>query len=177
MQLENWATWLIFGLLILALVGFLLFTFLKDKRKNRKIAEKRIELRRATVKASKELAIKIYTLIEINKELIDQVKPGTSKIKMKDVTNSSRIFLKEIYDSKTFKVIYIESDEADPQYAINLKKLIDTNSNLWYKYCNDEIKYFKNLNDQLINDSKYEELLKESKEMIMDNFNSEVDKK
>ena len=175
--MDSWVTWLIFGLLIAALVGFLLFTFIKDKRKNRKITEKRIELRRATVKTSKELAIRIYTLIRLNEDFIKEVKPGSSKIKMKNVTTTCRNFLKDIYDSKAFKVIYIESDEADPDYALNLKKLIDTNSNLWSKYCLNEIKYFENFHNELKNDEKFDELVKESEKLIKEAFDEEVKRK
>ena len=173
--MSSWATWLIFGLLIAALVGFLLFTFFKDKRKNRKITEKRIELRRATARSSKELAIKIYTLIELNEEFIKEVKPGSSRIKMKNVTITCRRFLKDIYDSKAFKVLYIESDEADPEYSKNIKKLIDVNSNLWSKHCVEEISYFKKFYDELRDDEKFEEIKNDAQKNIMELFDIEVE--
>ena len=106
--MNSTATWIIFGLLFAAIVGFLLFTFLNDKWKKNKMMKKRIELRRATSKTSKELAIRIYTLIEINNEYVNKVIPGTSKIKMRNVNLASRSFLKDIYDSKSFKVLYID---------------------------------------------------------------------
>ena len=172
--MSNWVVWLIFGLLIVALVRFLVFSFVKDKRKNKKIIQKRIELRRATAKTSKELAIRIYTLIEMNDEFLKEVKPGFSKVKMKNVNATSRNFLKEIYDSKAFKTLYIESDEADPMYAKNIKNLIDTSSNLWAKYCQEEILYFKEFHDELKDDEIFETIKNETKNTIKINFDREV---
>lgn len=153
---NNWTIWLIFGLLLAALIGFLVFSFFKDKIKNRKIAQKRYELRRATIKTSKELAIRIYTLIEINNKYVKEIVPGRSKIKMKEINFKARNFLKQIYDSKAFKTIYIDSDDTDPKYAKNLKNLIDQKSNLWNKYCNEEIEYFKKLHNELNDDERFE---------------------
>lgn len=172
--MNNWVVWLIFGLLIVGLVGFLVFSFIKDKRKNKKIIQKRIELRRATAKTSKELAIRIYTLIEMNDEFLKEVQPGFSKVKMKNVNATSRNFLKEIYDSKAFKTLYIESDEADPMYSKNIKNLIDTSSNLWTKYCQEEILYFKKFHDELKGDAIFEIIKNEAKNTIRANFDREV---
>ncbi len=172
--MNSWVIWLIFGLLIAALIGFLVFSFLKDKRKNKKIVQKRIELRRATVKTAKELAIKIYTLIEINEENLKKVIPGKSDIKMKNVNSTARYFLKDVYDSKAFRVLYIESEDADPKYAKNIKKLIDTNSNLWDKYCKDEILYFKKFHDELKDSDNFKEIKNETADIINEYFVNEV---
>ncbi len=171
---NNWVIWLVFGLLIAALVGFLIFSFVRDKNKNKKIIKKRIELRRATAKTAKELAIRIYTLIEMNDEYIKEVKPGFSKIKMKNVNSIARNFLKEIYDSKAFKVIYIDSEDADPKFANSIKSLIDTNSNLWNKYCNEQIEYFKNFDQELKDYEMYETIKNEAKETINLKYEQEL---
>lgn len=175
--MNNVATWIIFGLLFAAVVGFLVFTFFNDKRKKTKLMKKRIELRRATSKTSKELAIRIYTLIEINNEYVDKVIPGISKIKMKNVNLASRNFLKDIYDSKSFKVLYVESEDADPAYSENMKNLIDTKSNLWSKYCLDEIGYFKKFHDELRNDVNFETIKKDSQETINNYFQHYLEEK
>ncbi len=175
--MNNIATWIIFGILFAAVVGFLVFTFLNDKRKKNKIIKKRIELRRATSKTSKELAIRIYTLIEINNEYVNKVVPGISKIKMKNVNLSSRNFLKDIYDSKSFKVLYIDSNEADPMYGQSMKNLIDTKSNLWNKYCLDEINYFKKFHDELRNDENFEKIKNDSQKIINDYFQNYLEEK
>lgn len=175
--MNNIATWIIFGILFAAVIGFLVFTFLNDKRKKNKIIKKRIELRRATSKTSKELAIRIYTLIEINNEYVNKVVPGISKIKMKNVNLASRNFLKDIYDSKSFKVLYIDSNEADPMYGQSMKNLIDTKSNLWNKYCLDEINYFKKFHDELRNDENFEKIKNDSQKIINDYFQNYLEEK
>lgn len=153
---QNWVVWVVFGLLLCLLVGFLVFSFIKDKRKNRRLAQKRAELRRATIRSSKELAIRIYTLIQFNQEKIKEIVPGESKIKMKHVNFTAKKFLKDIYESKVFKTIYIESTESDPNYSRNIKTLIDTKSNLWNKYCQNEIKYFESFHNELLEDEKFQ---------------------
>lgn len=175
--MNSTATWIIFGLLFAAIVGFLLFTFLNDKWKKNKIMKKRIELRRATSKTSKELAIRIYTLIEINNEYVNKVIPGISKIKMRNVNLASRSFLKDIYDSKSFKVLYIDSDDADPMYSQNMKNLIDTKSNLWNKYCSNAINYFKKFHDELRNDENFEIIKDDSQKIINDYFQHYLEEK
>ena len=93
----------------------------------KKLISKNVKL---TPKTTKELSIRIYSLIEMNEEMLKEVVPGVSKIKMKNVNNTCKKFLKDIYDSKAFKVLYIDSNETNPLYAANIKKLIDTSSNL-----------------------------------------------
>ena len=139
--------------------------------------KKRIELRRATSKTSKELAIRIYTLIEINNEYVNKVIPGISKIKMRNVNLASRSFLKDIYDSKSFKVLYIDSDDADPLYSQNMKNLIDTKSNLWNKYCSNAINYFKKFHDELRNDENFEIIKADSQKIINDYFQHYLEEK
>lgn len=168
--MDQWLIWVIFGALLALLVGFLVFTFVKDKRKNAKIIKKRYELKRSMERTSKELAIRIYTLIEFNDELVQNVKPGSSSLKMKDVNYFSRKFLKDIYDSKAFKTLYIQTEETDPNYSKNLKNLIDTKSNLWDKRTPLEIDYFKKMHDQLSEDAKFSTIKEDSQKTINEYF-------
>ena len=94
----NTISYVIIGVLIFFLVAFLVFTYIKDKNKNKKIIEKKAELRRATSKTTKELSIRIYSLIEMNEQMLKEVVPGVSEIKMKNVNNTCKKFLKDIYD-------------------------------------------------------------------------------
>lgn len=172
----DWIIWLVFGLLLAALVGFLVFTFFRDKRKNKKIIAKRIELKRATVKTSKQLAIRIYTLILLKDEFLQEVVPGRSKVKMKNVNYTCRKFLKEIYDSKAFRTIYIESKDSDPNFAKNMNNLINENSNLWDKKCKNEIAYFENFFNQLKSEENFDTIKSEAEAEIRELFNQEVEK-
>lgn len=168
---QNWVIWIVFGLLIALLIGFLLFSYINDRRKNLKLAQKRLELKRATAKTSKELAIRIHLLIEFNQQQVDQVRPGQSKIKMRDVNFFARQFLKRIYDSKAFKTIYIDAADADSDYARHIKTLIDKKSNLWKKYCTEELQYFAKLHDELVTDEKFATLVAAAQSDIETFFN------
>ena len=174
--MQNWAIWIVFGVILAALIGFLVFSFVRDKRKNMKITQKRMELKRETIKASKKLAIRIYTLVELIQQWLTEVKPGSSKLKMRHVNAIARIFLKNIYDSKEFKIIYIDSEEADPDYARNLKMLIDHNSNMWSKYCAKEIEYFKKFYDELKDDKDFNEIKEDATKIITEIYNEEIKK-
>lgn len=171
---NNWVIWVIFGLLILLLIGFLLYSYLNERKKNRRLAQKRLELKRATIKTSKELAIRIYHLIQFNEEQVNLIIAGQSTVKMKEINFFSRQFLKKIYDSKAFKTIYIDPEDADPVYATNIKFLIDKKSNLWNKYCSNQIDYFKKLHDELFNDDNFDLLKNEAINDIQNFFNEVV---
>ena len=112
----------------------------------------------------------------MNEQMLKEVVPGVSEIKMKNVNNTCKKFLKDIYDSKAFKVLYIDSNETNPLYAANIKKLIDTSSNLWSKYCQEQIEFFKKINDELIEDQNFEKTQNESKELIKSILDNEVKK-
>ena len=108
--------------------------------------------------------------------MLKKVVPGVSKIKMKNVNNTCKKFLKDIYDSKAFKVLYIDSNEINPLYAVNIKKLIDTSSNLWNKHCKEQLEFFKKINDELIEDPNFEKIKNESKDLIKNILDNEVKK-
>ncbi|MGL5520341.1 MAG: MHJ_0274 family protein [Metamycoplasmataceae bacterium] len=169
--MDNWIVWLIMGLLIALLVGFMVFSFLKDKKRNKEIFKKKLELKRVTEKNTKVISVKVTMIIEKNQQELDNFVSSIGNKKMKDINNASRDLLKNIRNSKEFKLIYIKG-EANPLMVSNLDALIDVKSNLWEKKCKENIVFFSLLNEELKNDPLYETIVQEEKEKINNRFNS-----
>ena len=62
-------------------------------------------------------------------------------------------------------------------YGQSMKNLIDTKSNLWNKYCLDEINYFKKFHDELRNDENFEKIKNDSQKIINDYFQNYLEEK
>ncbi|MGL5357885.1 MAG: MHJ_0274 family protein [Metamycoplasmataceae bacterium] len=169
--MDNWIVWLIMGLLIALLVGFMVFSFLKDKKRNKEIFKKKLELKRVTEKNTKVISVKVTMIIEKNKQELESFISSIGNKKMKDINNASRDLLKNIRNSKEFKLIYIKG-ESNPLMVSNLDALINVKSNLWEKKCKENIVFFSLLNEELKNDPFYETIVQEEKEKIDNRFNS-----
>ncbi|MGL5522259.1 MAG: MHJ_0274 family protein [Metamycoplasmataceae bacterium] len=169
--MDNWIVWLIMGLLIALLVGFMVFSFLKDKKRNKEIFKKKLELKRVTEKNTKVISVKVTMIIEKNQQELENFISSIGNKKMKDINNASRDLLKNIRNSKEFKLIYVKG-EANPLMVSNIDALIDVKSNLWEKKCKENIEFFAQLNEELKNDPFYETIVEEEKEKINNRFNS-----
>lgn len=168
----GWVMWLVLGLLVGVMIFFLGFSYYRDKKKNKIVIYKKIELKNITEKTSKEISLRINTIVEVNQEKIDNFVPSIGVLTMKEINTISKDMLKDIYKSNLFKKIYLAED-YDPEFADNLKKLIDQKSNHWSKKCADELKYFLNLEEQLKNDEKYFEIKAEILEKVNAKFNKD----
>ncbi|MGL4343337.1 MAG: MHJ_0274 family protein [Metamycoplasmataceae bacterium] len=168
--MNDWIVWVIFGILIVGLIVFMLFSFIKDKKKNKEIFRKKIELKKATEKTSKELAVKIKIIIEKNNQEVQNFIPSIGNIKMKDINFLTRKMLKEIKESKMFKLIYLK-EQSNKVFVDSLDVLIETKSNLWEKKCQNEINYFFNLEKEFQKFPEYNDILTKEKEIVDKRFN------
>jgi hypothetical protein len=116
------------GLLVGVMIFFLGFSYFRDKKKNKIVIYKKIELKNITAKTSKEISLRINTIVEVNQEKIDQFVPSIGILTMKEINTIAKEMLKDIYKSNLFKKIYL-ADDYDPEFADNLKILIDIKSN------------------------------------------------
>ncbi|MGL4183579.1 MAG: MHJ_0274 family protein [Metamycoplasmataceae bacterium] len=169
--MDNWIVWLIMGLLIALLVGFMVFSFLKDKKRNKEIFKKKLELKRVTEKNTKVISVKVTMIIEKNKQELENFISSIGNKKMKDINNASRDLLKNIRNSKEFKLIYIKG-ESNPLMVSNIDALINVKSNLWEKKCKENIEFFSLLNEELKNDPSYQTIVQEEKEKIDNRFST-----
>jgi ClpP class serine protease len=116
------------GLLVGVMILFLGFSYFRDKKKNKVVIYKKIELKNITEKTSKEMSLRISTIAEVNQEKIDEFIPSIGVLTMKEINTISKEMLKDIYKSNLFKKIYLAED-YDPEFADKLKILIDVKSN------------------------------------------------
>lgn len=168
--MDGWVMWLVMGLLVGVMIMFLAFSFFRDKKKNKVVIYKKIELKNITEKTSKDISLRINTIVEINNEKVLNFIPSIGILTMMEINTISKNMLKEIYKSNLFKKIYL-ADDCDPEFADSLKKLIDTKSNHWNKKCDKEIKYFLELEAQLKSDKTYEQIKSDISNIVIDKFN------
>lgn len=167
--MDGWVMWLVMGLLVSVMIFFLAISYFRDKKKNKVVIYKKIELKNITEKTSKEISLRINTIVEINNKHLIEFVPSIGKLKMMEINTISRDLLKEIYNSNIFKKIFLDPT-YDQEFSINLKKLIDIKSNHWNKKCESELKYFLNLENDLKTDDKYEQLKNDILKKVSDKF-------
>lgn len=166
----GWVMWLVMGLLVGVMIFFLGFSYFRDKKKNKIVIYKKIELKNITEKTSKEISLRINTIVEVNQEKINNFVPSIGILTMKEINTIAKDMLKDIYKSNLFKKIYLAPD-YDPEFADNLKKLIDQKSNHWSKKCASELNYFLLLEEDLKKDEKYLEIKSDILEKVNAKFN------
>ncbi|MDK2819740.1 MAG: hypothetical protein KFW07_02790 [Mycoplasmataceae bacterium] len=169
--MDGWVMWLVMGLLVGVMILFLAISYFRDKKKNKVVIYKKIELKNITEKTSKEISLRINTIVEINNQHIDEFVPSIGKLKMIEINTISRSLLKEIYNSNIFKKIFLDPT-YDQEFSINLKKLIDIKSNHWNKKCEQELKYFLNLENDLKTDANYVQQKSDISEKVNDKFDN-----
>ncbi len=172
--MDGWVLWLVMGLLVGVMIFFLGFSYFRDKKKNKVVIYKKIELKNITDKTSKEISLRINTIAEINEEKITDFVPSIGVLTMKEINTISKDMLKDIYKSNLFKKIYL-ADDYDPEFASSLKKLIDIKSNHWNKKCQDELKYFISLEEGLKSDENYLQIKEDILIKVNDKFNKKED--
>ncbi|MGL5205196.1 MAG: MHJ_0274 family protein [Metamycoplasmataceae bacterium] len=165
----GWVMWTVMGVIVAVMIFFLGFSYFRDKKKNKVIIYKKIELKNITDKTSKEISLRINTIVEVNQEKIDNFVPSIGDLTMKDINTISKDLLKNIYKSNLFKKIYLAED-YDPEFADNLKSLIDQKSNHWNKRCTKELKYFLNLETELMNTEQYSQMKTEILQKVNEKF-------
>lgn len=173
--MDGWVMWLVMGLLVGVMIIFLGFSFFRDKKKNKVIIYKKIELKNITDKTSKDISLRINTIVEVNNMKILNFVPSIGVLTMKEINSISKNMLKEIYKSNLFKKIYL-ADDYDPEFADSLKILIDTKSNHWNKRCEKEIKYFLELEESLKSDEKYSEIKNDILNKVNEKFEKTTNK-
>ncbi len=169
--MDGWVLWLVMGLLVGVMIFFLGFSYFRDKKKNKVVIYKKIELKNITDKTSKEISLRINTIAEVNEKKIIEFVPSIGVLTMKEINTISKDMLKDIYKSNLFKKIYL-ADDYDPEFASSLKTLIDVKSNHWNKKCQNELKYFLVLEEELKSDENYSKTKKD----ILIKVNNKFDK-
>ncbi len=151
--------WIILGVLIAVVIGFLIVSAILDKKKRKQqlIAQNK-EKEQKEMSAGK-IAIIINILVALNKEKLKNFQPSIGKVKMSDINNLAKKELDNIKKSALYKNI-LSNEEVLKHFLVISK----TKSNNWEKQSSTSLAYFleyeKGLKDK---SSKYSEFKKQNK--------------
>ncbi|WP_322962395.1 hypothetical protein RRG39_02680 [Mycoplasmopsis cynos] len=136
--------WVILGVLVALLGIYFVYSWIKERIKNKKNKLAAAQLEKNSIIYWYELAIKIDYLIKLNREEQDKFIVSIGKLKMRDLNNAAKETINEIMSSYEFKN-YISTNQKYSEFVNNLVILKDLNSNLWdKKLSNSVINFFIN---------------------------------
>lgn len=123
-------TWILFGIIVAALVIYFIYSFIKDKiaKKRRKL--KQIELINKTEQYKKHIVLRLHFLIKHNQKLIDEFVPSIGEYKMNYIVDTARKYLIEKQKESDFKELIIDNIDAKDIFT-NYTYLRDVRSTNW----------------------------------------------
>ncbi len=153
-------TWIIMGILLVAVFGFLGFTSLRDRRKSKQSRlEHNTETTDANIKKD-ELMMELSAIVKLNAKDLADFKPAGGK-PMRQIVDKSKILVKNLKTTKSFAAaITLEVNELELSEIF--KELLGCRSNHWDKKCSDIIKIVNSHVETFIeenNDNKEQYLL------------------
>ncbi|WP_027121226.1 MHJ_0274 family protein [Mycoplasma leonicaptivi] len=165
----NVIIWVIFGFLVVLLLGWFAYQSIKERQKRKKTKLAAIEFEKQAKVFRYEIIQKILCLIDINNKQHEEFVVSIGQYKMKDLNNAAKSTIEEMMDTFEFKN-YIKENPLYKDLLHNIILLKDLNSNMWDKKLeNNAILYFNNN----INSSLHE--AKESKETEIESLKTKED--
>ena len=102
--------WIILGVLVGAVIIFLVVASILDRRKQKKLQAELEVHNEAVQKSSGEVAIFINELVERNNKLLEEFVPSVGELKMSDIRSKAREALKDLKHSEEFSLISNEPE-------------------------------------------------------------------
>ncbi|ATO30981.1 hypothetical protein CO229_02560 [Mycoplasmopsis bovirhinis] len=137
--------WVILGILILLLLAYILYSYIKEKINAKKTKEAAMQLDKNAAIYYHEVTVKINELIKLNTLEHSNFVVSVGKYKMSHLNYAAAQTISDILEEYEFKN-YIVSSQKYETFIANLKVLRDLNSNLWdKKLSQSSIKYFNDL--------------------------------
>ncbi len=136
--------WGILGGLIAIVIGFLVISALLDRKKRKKAKAEQAEIDKLKNVSVGNLAIIVNLVVEKNQKKLEEFVPSVGKLKMSDINNMAKDEFKRIESINWFQFLKEEDILMENYYAIAKEK-----SNNWEKKNQEQIKYFKELEDSL----------------------------
>ncbi|RIV16846.1 MHJ_0274 family protein [Mycoplasmopsis gallopavonis] len=135
--------WIVLGILVLLILIFFAYSWIKDKIDKKKLREATFELQRETAIYFWELNVKLLKLWELNKQSQADFVPSIGEYKMSDLNRAAKQVLEKEIKSVRFQACFKET-ELHNLFVKNLFKLKDTNANLWEKHLPTFKEYLEN---------------------------------
>ncbi|TCG10476.1 MHJ_0274 family protein [Mycoplasma todarodis] len=143
--------WGILGGLIAIVIGFLVISAILDRKKRKKAKAEQAEIDKIKNSAIGNLAIMVNLVVEKNDKKLEEFVPSVGKLKMSDINNLAKEEFKRVETINWFQYLKEEDILMENFYAIAKEK-----SNNWPKKNQEQIKYFKELEESLEKE-KYKE--------------------
>lgn len=156
--------------MVVLLIGVFGFQVIAERKKRKKIKQEKAKLdaiRKETIFSS---SFKVNAIIEHNNLLLNNFVVSIGEYKMSEINNKIKNLLIDITQEPNFinSFVKFNDEKIDSSFDENIRKLIETKSNLWNKKINDVIKYFQDFENLLINDdeTKKQEYLENKKNYL-----------
>ena len=134
--------YIILGILIAAVITFLIVTSIFDRKKRKKLKiEKDIEDKEKS-NAKKEFVAILIFILKKNQELLNDFQPSIGKLKMSDIKNKARDTITILERSKIYNFVKMLEDKEIIDIFVKLKT---NNSNIWKKKLTNEIEILNNI--------------------------------
>ncbi len=147
--------WIVLGALILIVVGFLVFTSIVERRKNKKLKAEKAKIDKIKESAIEHVSILINLIADFNSKKLKTFIPSVGKLKMSDINNLAKKELTNIENSDDIK--YMKEHDIFLKHFYNLLK---EKSNNWNKKQAESLKYFIKI-EKSLNANKYATYKKE----------------
>lgn len=165
----EYIVWVFFGLICVALIAYFIFSFIKDKKKQKKIRIQEKETEKKTHEKYQEYIFQINEVIDENKNLLDSFIASIGKMKMGEVTKKASLFLESIYNSRIY-LAFFKDNLKYTKFVKNLSVIAKTKSNLWEKKCQSQLSFFKEEKEKTTLDELTKPKLEKAIEIVKEHY-------
>ncbi|VEU70690.1 MHJ_0274 family protein [Mycoplasmopsis glycophila] len=142
------------GVLVLIIVIFFLYSWIKEKRTKSQIRKATYELQKETAIYLFELSHKMLALLDENTKAQDEFIPSVGKYKMPQLNQAAKEIIEEEIKSPRFQACFKETEKHN-SYVQTIFEIKDTNSNLWDKHLPHLRDYFAKTIEDANNEIKF----------------------
>lgn len=139
----KYTMWIVLAALILVVIGFLVFSSIWDRKKQKKIKIHQAKIKKDAHLNISRVAIWITAVVQEVQTQLKLFVPSIGKHKMSDINNIAKKELIKIKESREFKTIIVDK-ELYKTFVENIDILIKNKANLWQKKQMKVINFWKN---------------------------------
>ncbi|CAM9104347.1 MHJ_0274 family protein [Mycoplasma marinum] len=139
--------WVVLGVLIAIVIGFLLMSAILDRKKHKKLKIENDRFKKIANEARGQVAILVNVLISKNEIKLKEFVPSVGKLKMSDINNLARDEFSKLEMTEGYKTI--KNDETAKEFLEHYTSISKEKSNNWAKKNKADIEYFRKFEDGL----------------------------
>lgn len=120
---------ILLGAIILALLGFITYSYIRDKIKAKKTKREIQEFMLESKQYAKEIIIEINHIIKLNQEELEKFQVSVGKVKMADINYAGNYLINDIFERDRFKRYILANKEQHLTFLEHLKNLKEIKPN------------------------------------------------